>query len=37
MQGIEEVKEPVMTWSIPTTLAWLTSGISLVIVNAIFG
>lgn len=37
LQGIEEVKEQVMTWSIPTTLAWLTSGIMLVIVNAIFG
>lgn len=37
MQGIEDVKEQVMTWSIPTTLAWATSGIMLVIVNAIFG
>jgi hypothetical protein len=27
----------VMTWSVPTTLAWLTSGIMLVIVNGIFG
>lgn len=37
MMGIEDVKEQVMTWSVPTTLAWLTSGIMLVIVNAIFG
>jgi gluconate:H+ symporter, GntP family len=37
MMGIEDVKEQVLTWSIPTTLAWLTSGIMLVIVNAIFG
>ena len=37
MQGIEDVKEQIMTWSVPTTLAWLTSGIALVIANAIFG
>lgn len=34
--GVEDVKEQIMTWSVPTTLAWLTSGITLVIVNAIF-
>ena len=37
LMGIEDVKEQILTWSIPTTLAWITSGISLVIVNALFG
>lgn len=37
MQGIEDVKEQIMTWSVPTTLAWLTSGILLLIANALFG
>lgn len=37
LQGIEDVKEQILTWSVPTTLAWLTSGITLVIVNALFG
>ncbi len=35
--GIEDVREQIRVWSVPTTLAWLTSGICLVIVNAIFG
>lgn len=37
LQGIEDVREQIMTWSVPTTLAWLTSGIMLVIVNGLFG
>jgi gluconate:H+ symporter, GntP family len=37
LQGIEDVKEQILTWSVPTTLAWATSGITLVIVNAFFG
>lgn len=37
MQGIEDVKEQIMTWSVPTTLAWATSGIMLVILNYFFG
>lgn len=35
--GIEDVREQIRVWSVPTTLAWATSGIFLVIVNAIFG
>lgn len=35
--GIEDVKEQIMAWSIPTTLGWLTSLIMLLLVNAIFG
>ncbi len=35
--GIDDVKEQLMTWSIPTTLAWATSLVTLVVVNAIFG
>jgi len=37
MLGIEEAREQIMTWSVPTTLMWLTSGITLVIANALFG
>ena len=35
--GIEDVKDQIRVWSVPTTLAWVTSGICLIIVNAIFG
>lgn len=35
--GIEDVREQIRVWSIPTTLAWVTSGIFLLIANAIFG
>lgn len=35
--GIEDVREQIRVWSVPTTLAWATSGIFLVIVNALFG
>jgi len=35
--GIEDVKEQIMTWSIPTTLGWLTSLVMLLLANAIFG
>lgn len=34
MLGIKEVKEQILTWSIPTTLAWAVSLIMLLIVNA---
>jgi len=37
MLGIKEVKEQILTWSIPTTLAWAVSLIMLLIVNAFFG
>jgi len=37
MIGIEDVKEQIQVWSVPTTLAWVTSGICLVIANALFG
>jgi len=35
--GIEDVREQIRVWSVPTTLAWVTSGICLVIANALFG
>lgn len=35
--GIKDVKEQILTWSIPTTLAWFTSLIALLIANMIFG
>lgn len=37
MLGIKNVKEQILTWSVPTTLAWGTSLVMLLIVNAIFG
>ncbi|MED0716600.1 gluconate:H+ symporter [Aeribacillus composti] len=37
MLGIKEVKEQILTWSIPTTLAWAASLVTLLIVNAFFG
>ncbi|RWR06528.1 gluconate:H+ symporter [Siminovitchia fortis] len=37
MLGIKNVKEQILTWSVPTTLAWGTSLIMLLIVNAFFG
>lgn len=37
LQGIEDVREQILTWSVPTTLAWLTSGITLLIAYSIFG
>lgn len=35
--GIKDVKEQILTWSMPTTLAWFTSLIALLIANMIFG
>jgi GntP family gluconate:H+ symporter len=35
--GIRNVKEQMLTWSVPTTLAWGTSLVTLLIANAIFG
>lgn len=33
--GIKDVKEQIMTWSIPTTLGWLTSLVMLLLANAL--
>lgn len=37
MLGIDEVKEQIMVWSVPTTIAWATSLVSLLVANAFFG
>lgn len=37
MMGIVEVKHQLMTWSVPTTLAWAIGGILIALVNIIFG
>lgn len=37
MLGIKNVKEQIMVWSVPTTLAWATSLVMLLIANAFFG
>lgn len=36
MLGIRNVKEQILTWSVPTTLVWAVS-LVLLIANAIFG
>ena len=37
MMGITEVKKQIMTWSIPTTIAWAVGGVMITTVNLIFG
>lgn len=37
MLGIRNVKEQILTWSVPTTLVWAVSLVMLLIANAIFG
>lgn len=37
MLGIRDVKEQILTWSVPTTIAWAVSLVFLLIANAIFG
>ena len=36
MLGIKKIKEQIMVWSVPTTLGWLTAGITLVLIDLIF-
>lgn len=35
--GISEVKEQIMTWSIPTTIGWAVSLVSILVANALVG
>jgi gluconate transporter len=37
MMGIVDVRQQLMTWSIPTTIAWAIGGTSIALVNLIFG
>ncbi|ABZ85200.1 gluconate permease [Heliomicrobium modesticaldum Ice1] len=37
MLGIEDTKEQLKVWSVPTTIAWVTSLATLLIANALFG
>lgn len=37
MLGIRDTKEQILTWSVPTTLAWLVALIMLLIATALFG
>lgn len=37
MLGIKNVKEQILVWSVPTTLAWAVSLVSLLIANQFFG
>lgn len=35
--GVKSAKHQILTWSVPTTVAWATSLISLLVLNALFG
>jgi len=37
MLGIRDTKEQILTWSVPTTLAWLVALVMLLIATALFG
>lgn len=37
MMGITDVKQQMLVWSVPTTLAWAVGGITVALVNALFG
>ncbi|MCW2276867.1 GntP family permease [Heliophilum fasciatum] len=37
MLGIEDTREQLKVWSVPTTIAWATSLVSLLVANAFFG
>ncbi|MEP7107009.1 MAG: gluconate:H+ symporter [Ferruginibacter sp.] len=37
LMGITEVKHQLMTWSVPTTIAWATGGVLIALVNLVFG
>lgn len=37
MLGVKNVKEQLLTWSVPTTLAWAVSLVMLVLANAVVG
>jgi H+/gluconate symporter-like permease len=37
MMGIADVRKQILVWSVPTTLAWAVGGMTIALVNAIFG
>lgn len=37
MMGITDVRQQLMVWSIPTTIAWCVGGITVALVNLMFG
>jgi len=37
MMGVVDVKQQIMTWSIPTTIAWGVGGVQIALVNLVFG
>jgi len=37
MLGVKSAKHQLLTWSVPTTLGWLTSLLTLLFFNAILG
>lgn len=37
MMGITDVRQQLMVWSVPTTIAWSVGGISVALVNLVYG
>ena len=37
MMGISDVKQQMIVWSIPTTIAWAVGGTSVALLNLLFG
>jgi H+/gluconate symporter-like permease len=37
MMGIVDVRQQMMIWSVPTTIAWGIGGVSIALTNLIFG
>lgn len=37
MMGVVDVKQQILVWSVPTTLAWAVGGITVPMVNGLFG
>ena len=37
MMGISDVKQQIMTWSVPTSIAWAIAGVMIALVNLVFG
>lgn len=37
MLGVTDVRQQIMVWSIPTTIAWGVGGVSVAVINLVFG
>ena len=37
MMGVTDVRSQIMVWSLPTTIAWAVGGVTIAVINLIFG